>query len=89
MDCKCFVLTIETQNIINDLKNLKELIDFSNLKENHELLSKKNKNLVGKFKLETPGKIWIDEFVALRRKCYAFFKCGDDSKNKLKGISKC
>ena len=30
---------------------------------------------------------WIDEFVCLRSKMYAF-KCGDDSENKLKGISK-
>ena len=31
--------------------------------------------------------IWINEFVCLRSKMYAF-KCGDDSENKLKGISK-
>ena len=31
--------------------------------------------------------IWIDEFVSLRSKMYAF-KCGNDSKNKLKGFSK-
>ena len=48
---------------------------------------KKNKKVVGKFKIETPENIWIDEFVALRSKCYAF-KCGNGSKNKLKGISK-
>ena len=45
------------------------------------------KKVVGKFKIETPENIWIHEFVALRSKCYAF-KCGDDSRNKLKGISK-
>ena len=45
------------------------------------------KKVVGKFKIETPEILWIDEFVALRSKCYAF-KCGDDSKKKLKGISK-
>ena len=48
---------------------------------------KKNKKVIGKFKIETPKNIWIDEFVCLRSKMYAF-KCGDDSKNKLKGISK-
>ena len=42
---------------------------------------------LGKFKIETPKTIWIDEFVCLKCKMYAF-KCGDDSKNKLKGISK-
>ena len=87
MDCDSFVLSIETQNIINDLKNLEDLFDFSNLDKNHELFSNKNKKVVGKFKIETPENIWIDEFVALRSKCYAF-KCGDNSKNKLKGIYK-
>ena len=43
--------------------------------------------LFGKLKLEIPKSIWIDEFVSLRSKMYAF-KCGDDSKNKLKGFSK-
>ena len=46
---------------------------------------KKNKKVIGKFKIETPKNIWIDEFVCLRSKMYAF-KCGDDSKNKLKGV---
>ena len=87
MDCDSFVLSIETENIINDLKNLEDLFDFGNLDKNHELFSNKNKKVVGKFKIETPKNIWIDEFVALRSKCYAF-KCGNDSKNKLKGISK-
>ena len=87
MDCDSFVLSIETENIINDLKNLENLFDFSNLDKNHESFRNKNKKVVGKFKIETPKIIWIDEFVALRSKCYAF-KCGDNSKNKLKGISK-
>ena len=87
MDSDSFVLSIETQNIINDLKKLEDLFDFSNLNKNHELFSNKNKKVVGKFNIETPENIWIDEFVALRSKCYAF-KCGDNSKNKLKGISK-
>ena len=87
LDCEKFVLSIETQNIINNLKNLENLFDFSNLDKNHELFSNKNKKIVGKFNIETPENIWIDEFVASRSKCYAF-KGGDNSKNKLKGISK-
>ena len=43
--------------------------------------------MIGKFKIETHGNICIDEFVCLRSNMYAF-KCGDDSKNKLKGVSK-
>ena len=45
MDCDSFVLSIETQSIITDLKNFEDLFDFSNLNENHELFSNKNKNL--------------------------------------------
>ena len=41
MDCDSFVLSIETQNIINDLKNLEDEFDFRNLNENHDLFSKK------------------------------------------------
>ena len=87
MDTDSFVLSVNTKAIIKDLKNLEDIFDFSNLEKNHELFSKKNKKVIGKFKIETPKKIWIDEFVCLRSKMYAF-KCGDDSKNKLKGISK-
>ena len=66
---------------------MEDIFDFSNLDKNHELFSIKNKKVIGKFKIETPENIWIDEFVCLRRKMYAF-KCGDDSKIKLKGVSK-
>ena len=86
MDTDSFVLSVNTKDIIKDLKNLEDLFDFSNLKENHELFSSKNKKVIGKFKIETPKNIWIDEFVCLRSKMYAF-KCGDDSKNKLKVVS--
>ena len=45
--------------------------------------------MVGKFKIETPENLWIDEFVCLRSKAYSF-ECKDnnESKNKMKGISK-
>ena len=87
MDTDSFVLSVNTKDIIKDLKNLEDVSDFSNLDENHELFSNKNKKVIGKFKIEVPKNIWIDEFICLRSKMYAF-KCGDDSKNKLKGISK-
>ena len=57
------------------------------MNKSQELFSNKNKKVIGKFKIETPKNIWIDEFVCLRSKMYAF-KCADGSKNKLKGISK-
>ena len=87
MDTESFVLSVNTKDIIKDLRNLEYIFDFKNLDKTHELYSNKNKKVIGKFKIETPQNIWIDEFICLRSKMYAF-KCGDDSKNKLKGISK-
>ena len=87
MDTDSFVLSVNTKDIIKDLKNLEYMFEFSNLDKNHEIFSNKNKKVLGFFKTETPKSIWIDEFVCLRRKMYAF-KCADDSKNELKGISK-
>ena len=87
MDTDSFVLSVNTKDIIKDLKNLEDIFDFSNLDKINELFINKNKKLIGFFKNETPKSIWIDEFVCLRSKMYAF-KCGDDSKNKLKSISK-
>ena len=43
MDTDSFVLSVNTKDIIKDLKNLEDLFDFSNLNKNHELFSKKNK----------------------------------------------
>ena len=45
------------------------------------------KKVIGKFRLETPKKFWIDEFVCLRSKMYRF-NCGTNSKKKLKVVSK-
>ena len=65
IDTDSFVLSINTKNIIQDLHNLKDYFDFSNLNEDHELFSNVNKKLLGKFKIETPKNIFIDEFIAL------------------------
>ena len=87
MDTDSFVLSVNTKNIIKDLKNLENIFDFCNLDKNHELFSNKNEKVIGKFKIETPKNIWIDEFVCLRSRMYAF-KCGNNSRNTLKGIYK-
>ena len=87
MDTDSFVLSVNTKDIIKDLKTLEDIFDFSNLDKNHKLFSNKNKRVIGFFKIETPKSIWIDEFVCLRSEMYAF-KYGNDSKNRKKGISK-
>ena len=89
IDTDGMILSMKTKDIIKDLKNLEDILDFSNLDENHELFSNRNKKVIGKFKIETPKNIWIDEFVCLRSRAYSF-KCrnNDENKNKIKGTSK-
>ena len=88
MDTDSFVSSVDIKDIIKDLKKLYEFFDPSNLNESQELFSNKNKKVIGKFKNETPKKnSWIDKFVCLRSKMYAFI-CADDYKIKLKGVSK-
>ena len=86
IDTDAIVLSLNTKNIINDLKNLEDILEFSNVDEKQELFSNKKKLLVN-FKIETPEYNWIDEFLVLKSKLYAF-KCGNYSENKLKGIYK-
>ena len=48
MDTDSFVLSVSLKDIVNDLKNLEDLFDFSNLDENHKLFSNKIKKLMKK-----------------------------------------
>ena len=51
IDTDGMILSMNTKDIINDLKNLEIIFDFSNLDENHELISeKKNKKVISKSK---------------------------------------
>ena len=87
MDTDSFILSVNTNDFIRDLKHLDDMFDFTNIDKNIELFSNKNKKVIGKFKIETPKNIWVDEFVCLRSKMSSF-KCGDDSRSKFKGVSK-
>ena len=55
LDCDSFVLSIRTQKLIDELQNLEDLFDFSNLNKSHELYSNENKKAVGNFETETPS----------------------------------
>ena len=87
MDTDSFILSVNTKDIFKDLQISEYIFDFGNLDENHEQFSNKNHKVFGKFKIEISENIWIDKFVCLRSKIH-LFKCGDDSKNKLKRVSK-
>ena len=78
-DTDSFVLSMKTENTIKDLKNWEEIIDFSNLDENHEIFRIKNNKVAVIIKRETPTYIWIDEYNCLGSKAFSFI-CGDDVK---------
>ena len=86
LDYDSFVFSLKTESVFKDAKNLEKMFDFGNLMKNQELLSNNNKKL-GKFKKEIPKINWIDEFIVLRNKMYAF-KRGDAIKFKLKSFCK-
>ena len=83
IDTDGMILSMKTKGIIKDLKNLEDVFDFSNLDENHELFSNKNKKVIDNFKIETPKNIWINEIVCLRSKNYSF-KCNENNESKIK-----
>ena len=58
MDTENFVLSVNTKDIIKDLKNLEDIFDFSNLDKNHELFSNKNKKVIDKKLKLKPLKIF-------------------------------
>ena len=78
IDTDAFVLSVNTNDIIRELKILEHKFHFSYIEKNQELFSNKNKKVIGKFKNKTRIKKWIDEFVCLKSKKYSF-KCGDDN----------
>ena len=90
-DTDAFIMSIKTTNVINDLSNLQEqynLFDFSNLSKDHQLFSNEYKKIPGYLKIETPKSLYIDKFVCLRSKCYAYTSQLDGYENKFKGIVK-
>ena len=87
-DTDSLVLHIKTDDVYKDLQDLKDIMDFSDYPIDHELYNTDNKKVIGKFKDELCGK-QMNEFVAIKSKCYAY-SIHNDSKDykKNKGIQK-
>lgn len=84
-DTDSLILLIETDDIVEDMKQQQDQYDTSNYPVNHPLFSTVNKKVVGKFKDEAAGKT-IREFVGLRSKMYAYDCEGGDLCKKAKGV---
>lgn len=77
---------IKTDDIYEDMKDMKDLLDTSEYPKDHPLYDVKNKKVIGKFKDETNGDA-IKEFVGLKSKMYSF-TVGDSEKKRAKGVKK-
>ena len=58
--------------IINKLQDQNRMFDFSNLDKDQKLFSNEFKKIPGYLKIETPKSFYINKFVCLRSKCYAY-----------------
>ena len=90
-DTDAFVMSIRTADIVKDLSKLQDqykMFDFSNLNKEHKLFSSEFEKIPGYLKIETPKSLYIDKFVCLRSKCYAYMTKLDGNDNKFKGIVK-
>ena len=90
-DTDAFIMSIKTTDIVNDLSKLQDqykMFDFSNSNKEHKLFLNEFKKIPGYLKIETPKSLYIDKFVCLRSKCYAYATQLDGYDNKLKGIVK-
>ena len=88
-DTDSLMLEIETADIYRDLKQHKELFDFSGYPKQHFCYDPTNNKVIGKFKDEANGDIII-EFIGLRAKMYSYIvlsQHGIQEKHRAKGIS--
>ena len=90
-DTDALVISVRTTDIVNDLDKLQEqyrMFDFSNLDKGHKLFWNDSKKIPGYLKNETHKSLYINKFVCLRSKGYAYQTVLDANDNKLKGICK-
>ena len=88
-DSICF--EVKTNDLYEDMKNNKDLYDFSGYPKTHFYMMKQIKKRVGVMKDETKS-YPIQEFIGLRPKLYSFktyVKNEKKEKNTSKGVKKC
>ena len=89
-DTDSFIICIKTEDFFEDISNdVEKWFDTSNFDKNDKrpLSIGKNKKVPGLFKDELGGKI-ITEFVAFRRKAYAYLDDDGNNHKKAKGTKK-
>ena len=70
-DTDSFLFSVKCDNLIQKLKSIKHMFDFSKYEKDHELYDNSRANHLFYFKDEMKGKTAITEFIGLRPKCYS------------------
>ena len=91
-DTDSLVYRIETEDLYNDMYQMKEYFDMSEYSKSNPIYDETNKKVIGKFKDETGDKV-INRFVGVRSKVYAIetetpITLKLEESKKLKGIPK-
>ena len=88
-DTDSFLFQVKTENLVNDMKKLAHLFDFSKYPKSHVLYDGSKANHLFYFKDELCGKAAITHFIGLRPKCYSMqIKNYDANDTKTKKVCK-
>ena len=85
-DTDSLTYEIKSDDVYEGLFKHKHSFDFSNLAKNSKLFDESSKNVIGKMKVVSEGKI-IDEFVGLKSKMYSMKNTDSKETNAAKGVS--
>ena len=78
---------VKTEDVQEDFRNDKEMLDFSNCSTKSKCYDDSNKLVVGKMKDETGG-VAIEEFVRLKPKMHLFMVDDNSEQKQTKGVNK-
>ena len=70
-DTDSFLFSVKCDNLVEQLKSIEHIFDFSKYENDHELYDNSRANHLFYFKDEMKGKAAITEFIALSPKCYS------------------
>ena len=86
-DTDSFILEIISEDIVDDLNQIRSHMDFSNLAKNNPLFDVTNRKVPGKFKIEYPDDI-LTKFAGLRSKSYCLETLSGNVIARAKGTKK-